>query len=172
MPENKTQRTNASVKAFLDSIADSHRLRDAKALATLMRTATGERPAMWGDSIVGYGQTTYQGRTGTVDWFPVGFAPRKAALVVYLMGGLKAHAELLARLGPHKVGGGCLYLPRLAAVDAKVLERLIKLSHTGNRRAATQVSSTATRRKRAVQPAGAADERRPVGASRRKNEVR
>ena len=68
---------------------------------------------MWGSSIVGYGQMTYEGRNGrAVDWFPVGFSPRKAALVLYLMGGLKANANLLAELGPHKVGGGCLYLPR------------------------------------------------------------
>ena len=149
MPENKTQRTSASVKAFLDSIADVQRQRDAKALATLMRAATGERPAMWGSSIVGYGHTSYQGRTGAVEWFPVGFAPRKAALVVYLMGGLRAHAELLTQLGPHKVGGGCLYLPRLAEVDTKVLARLITLCHTGNRRAAKQAPAKATRRKRA-----------------------
>ena len=149
MAENKTQRTTASVTAFLDAIADSQRKRDAKALSVLMRTVTGERPAMWGSSIVGYGQTSYQGRTGSVDWFPVGFAPRKAALVIYLMGGLKAHADLLAQLGPHKVGGGCLYLPRYAEVDTKVLGRLIKVSHKTNRRAAKQATSKATKRKRA-----------------------
>jgi hypothetical protein len=140
MAENKTQRTTASVAAFLAAIADPHRQRDAKALAALIRKATGERPAMWGSSIVGYGQTTYQGRSGQVEWFPVGFSPRKAALVLYLMGGLRAHAGLLTELGPHKVGGGCLYLRRLDEVDAKVLSRLVKLSHRGN----------TTRRKRAV----------------------
>ena len=134
MRENKTQRTTQSVAAFLAAIDHPQRQRDAKALAALIRKATGEKPAMWGTSIVGYGRTTYQGRTGTVDWFPVGFSPRKAALVVYLMGGLKANADLLADLGPHKVGGGCLYLPRLDEVDTKVLTRLIKLSHKSNRR--------------------------------------
>lgn len=150
MAENKTQRTTASVAAFLAAIADPHRQRDAKALAALMRKATGETPAMWGASIVGYGQTTYQGRTGTVDWFPVGFSPRKAALVVYLMGGLKANAGLLSELGPHKVGGGCLYLRRFEEIDTKVLTRLIKLSHKGNRRATKPVSVRARRRERAV----------------------
>ncbi len=135
MAANKTQRTKASVKAFLDSIPDSDRRRDAKALATLMRSATGERPAMWGTSIVGYGETTYEGRTGEVDWFPVGFSPRKAALVLYLMGGLKANAVLLRTLGRHKVGGGCLYLTRFADVDEKVLARLVKASYARNRRA-------------------------------------
>ena len=150
MAQNKTQRTTASVAAFLAAIDDPQRQRDAKALAALIRKATGETPAMWGSSIVGYGQATYQGRSGTVDWFPVGFSPRKAALTVYLMGGLKANAGLLTELGPHKVGGGCLYLRRLEEIDTKVLTRLIKLSHKGNRRGAKQASARATRRKRAV----------------------
>ena len=151
MAENKTQRTTASVAGFLAAIADRDRRRDAKALAVLMRKATGETPAMWGESIVGYGQTTYQGSSGrTVDWFPTGFSPRKAALVLYLMGGLKANAGLLTELGPHRVGGGCLYIRRLKEIDTKVLTRLIKLSHTGNRRVTKQVPAKATRRKRAV----------------------
>lgn len=137
MAENKTQRTTASVAAFMDSIDDPQRQRDARALAALMRKATGEKPAMWGTSIVGFGSTTYQGSGGrTVDWFPVGFSPRKAALVLYLMGGLKANAGLLKELGPHKIGGGCLYLRRLDEIDAKVLMRLIKRSHLGNRKIA------------------------------------
>jgi hypothetical protein len=136
MAENKTQRTNASVAAFLAAIPDPSRQRDAKSLATLIRKATGERPAMWGSSIVGYGQMTYHGSNGrAVDWFPIGFSPRKAALVLYLMGGLKANASLLADLGPHKVGGGCLYLSRFAEIDTTVLTRLIRRSHKGNRRA-------------------------------------
>jgi uncharacterized protein DUF1801 len=138
MGANKTQRTTASVAAFLAAIPDPRRQRDAKALAVLIRKATGEAPAMWGSSIVGYGQTTYHGRTGSVDWFPVGFSPRKAALTVYLMGGLQAHAGLLKDLGPHKVGGGCLYLRRLDEIDTAVLTRLIKLSHEGNRRVSKQ----------------------------------
>ena len=133
MTENKTQRTTASVAGFLASIADPQRRRDAKALAAIMRKATGEKPAMWGASIIGYGLATYQGRSRTVDWFPVGFSPRKAALVVYLMGGLKANASLLKELGPHKIGGGCLYLRRLEEIDTKVLARLLKRSYDGNR---------------------------------------
>ena len=133
MAENKTQRTKASVAAFIAAIPDPKRQRDAKGLAALIRKTTGERPAMWGSSIVGYGQVTYHGRSGrAVDWFPVGFSSRKAALVLYLMGGLKANANLLAKLGPHKIGSGCLYLPSLEKID--VLARLIRLSNRGNRR--------------------------------------
>jgi hypothetical protein len=151
MAENKTQRTKASVAAFLAAIPDPRRQRDANALAALIRKTTGERPAMWGSSIVGYGQMTYQGSRGrAVDWFPVGFSPRKAALVLYLMGGLKANASLLAKLGPHKVGGGCLYLPRLEEVDTKVLTRLIRLSHKGNRQVTKGMSTRAPARRRAV----------------------
>ena len=137
MAENKTQRTKASVSAFLSAIADPERRKDAKVLDALMRKATGEKPAMWGTAIVGYGECSYEGSGGrVVDWFPVGFSPRKAALVLYLMGGLKANADLVAKLGPHKIGGGCLYLRRLEGVDLKVLARLIKASQQRNRKAA------------------------------------
>jgi hypothetical protein len=127
MPENKTQRTRASVAAFLNTIADPIRRKDTKTLATLLRRVTGEKPAMWGTSIVGFGEWSYTGSNGkSVAWFPVGLSPRKAALTLYLMGGLKPHADLLKQLGRHKVGGGCLYLPKLAEVDVQVLERIIK----------------------------------------------
>jgi hypothetical protein len=142
MAENKTQRTKASVAAFLAAIPDAQRRRDAKVLASLIRKTTGERPAMWGSSIVGYGQVIYYGSQGRgVDWFLVGFAPRKAALVLYLMSGLKANANLLAELGRHKVGGGCLYLPRLDEIDTNVLTRLIRLSHNRNRQVTKGVST-------------------------------
>jgi len=150
MAANKTQRTDASVAAFLAAIPDPRRQRDAKALAALIRKATGEKPAMWGTSIVGYGQTTYEGSNGrTVDWFPVGFSPRKAALVLYLMGGLKANADLLAKLGPHKVGGGCLYLTRFEEIDTDVLVRLIRRSDEGNRKVTKRGATKASARKRA-----------------------
>jgi len=152
MAELKTQRTRASVSAFLAGIPDPEQRKDAKALAALIRKVTGETPAMWGRSIVGYGEMTYTGSNGrTVDWFPVGLAPRKAALTLYLMGGLRVHANLLKGLGRHKVGGGCLYLARLADVDRAVLARLITASYALN----TQETPRATRkrpksRKRAV----------------------
>ena len=137
MAENKTQRTKDSVPAFLAAIADPDRQRDAKALTALIKKASGEKPAMWGSAIIGFGQMTYEGSSGrVVDWFPVGFSPRKAALVLYLMGGLKANAKLLKSLGTHKVGGGCLYLPSLDDVDKKVLTRMIKVTVQVNRKVA------------------------------------
>jgi hypothetical protein len=55
MAENKTKRTNVSVSAFIDAITDQGRRADAKALVKLMQKAAGEKPKMWGPSIVGFG---------------------------------------------------------------------------------------------------------------------
>lgn len=152
MAELKTQRTKASVSAFLSSLDDPDRRKDARALAALFRKATRRAPAMWGSAIVGYGEMIYQGRSGRSGvWPPVAFSPRKAALTLYLMGGLKAHAALLKQLGAHKVGGGCLYIRRLADVDTAVLSRLIaKSSATNSAKAPTTTTPKATSRKRAV----------------------
>lgn len=141
MAELKTQRNKASVTAFLAAIPDPDDRKEAKALAALMRKVTGEKPEMWGTSIVGYGEMTYEGSSGRSGvWFPVGFAPRKSALTLYLMGGVKRHPDLLKKLGPHKVGGGCLYLTRFKEVDTKVLTQLIKLSYKLNRKGTKAVS--------------------------------
>ena len=152
MAEIKTQRTKASVSAFLSAIPDPIRRKEARTLAALIRKATGTPPAMWGTSIVGFGALTYTGRGGrTVDWFPVGFSPRKAALTVYLMGGLQAHSDLVKQLGPHRVGGGCLYLPKFAEVDTKVLSQLIAESAGTNTRMTRRAkTASAEPRKRAV----------------------
>lgn len=144
MAELKTQKTKASVSAFLAGIADPLQRKEARALAALMRRATGKAPAMWGPAIVGYGDMTYAGSSGkTVDWFPVGFAPRKAALTLYLMGGVKAHTDLLSRLGRHKVSGGCLHLPRLTDVDESVLVQLIARSYRLNTQPARRANARA-----------------------------
>lgn len=150
MAEAKTQRTKASVSAFISALPDPVMRKQARQLAALMRKATGKAPAMWGPAIVGYGAMTYAGSNGkTSDWFPVGFSPRKAALTLYLMGGVRAHADLLTRLGRHKVGGGCLYLPDLDAVDQDVLLELVQRSYVSNATVAPRASAAAkaTRRR-------------------------
>ena len=132
---NKTQPTDLSPAAFLDAIDDVQRRKDAKAVLTMMKKATGEPAKMWGTAIVGFGSYHYKydsGREG--ESMIVGFSPRKAALVLYLMGGLKANAKLLKSLGTHKVGGGCLYLPSLDDVDKTVLTRMIQVTVQVNRK--------------------------------------
>ena len=121
----------ASPEEFIAGVSDDRRRRDGELLLQLMGRATGERPAMWGSSIVGFGSFHYvydSGREG--DAMVVGFSPRKAATVVYLMDGFEERTDLLGRLGPHKVGKACLYLKRVeGAVDLSVLEELVRRSY-------------------------------------------
>jgi hypothetical protein len=127
--ELKTKQTKASVQAFLRGIDDEEKRRDSQILARLMRQATGSAPRMWGPGIIGFGSTTYRYPSGReLDWFPVGFSPRKNALTLYLMGGLKPNAALLRKLGKHTTGKGCLYIKRLEDVDLGVLEQVIRES--------------------------------------------
>jgi len=132
---NKTQKTGASVTQFLNGIEDPQRRADAKAIAKMMREATGEKPAMWGPSMVGYGSYDYRSASGREGrWFIAGFSPRKQALSVYIMAGFSGYEALLARLGQHKTGKSCLYIKRLADVDREVLRRLIDESVAEMRR--------------------------------------
>ena len=126
MAENKTLATKASVTAFVDKIADSAKRADAKALVKLMQKATGEKPAMWGPSIIGFGSYHYVYESGREGDMPlVGFSPRKAATVLYVRAGTPGTEALLAKLGKHTQSKACLYVKKLADVDAKVLETLI-----------------------------------------------
>jgi hypothetical protein len=129
MTENKTQQTNDSVEAFLNTIPDETKRRDSFKLTELMREVTHEEPKMWGSSIVGFGRRHYHyesGREG--DTVVVGFSPRKAALTLYLTGGLEQRSDQLARLGKHTTGKGCLYIKKLEDVDLDVLKELIGLA--------------------------------------------
>jgi hypothetical protein len=129
MAELKTKPPKASVQAFLREIDDEEKRRDSQTVARLMKQATGSAPKMWGSGIIGFGSTTCRYPSGhEIDWFPVGFSPRKNALTLYLTGGLKPHAALLRKLGRHKTGKGCLYIKRLEDVDVAVLEKVIRES--------------------------------------------
>ncbi len=126
MAESKTKSTSASVQAFLDSCPSEQQRADAKALAKLMQKVTGEEPAMWGQSIVGFGSCHYVYESGREGDMPlVGFSPRKAANVVYGGIGFSGAEALLAKLGKHTTGKGCLYIKKLSDVDLQVLETLL-----------------------------------------------
>jgi len=127
--EAKTVPIGKSVADFLKSIENPRRRKEVEIIKPIMGRATGHRPKMWGPSMVGYGQYHYKyasGREG--DWFLTGFAPRKAAMTVYIMSGFKPYKDLLAKLGKHKHSSSCLYLTNLEHVDMKVLEQLIAAS--------------------------------------------
>ena len=122
----KTHRTDESVDAFIDAIADEARREDCLRLLALMKRATGQGPTVWSSGLIGFGTYHYRSSSGQEgDWFPVGFASRKAALTVYLGVGLDALADQLAKLGKYKTGKGCIYIKRLSDVDLEVLEELV-----------------------------------------------
>ena len=126
MADNKTQATDASVKAYLSAIADDVRRRDCEALAELMAKASKYPPRMWGTSIVGFGSYHYKyesGREG--DSCLVGFSSRKGDISIYGLNAAVDAEKMLARLGKHKAGKGCVYVKKLADVDLKVLAQLV-----------------------------------------------
>ena len=120
MAEPKTKPTDLPVADFIAAVDHPRRRADAEVVRTLFAEVTGEAPVMWGASIVGYG--SYRGPTG--DWPLIAFSPRKAHLVLYVMGDFAARAELISRLGKYKTKGGCIYITRLDDVNQGVLREL------------------------------------------------
>lgn len=129
MAETKTKPTAASVDAYLASRASPELLADCKAVMAICKRVTKQPPRMWGPSIAGYGAYTYRYASGhSGDAALVGLAVRGKELVVYIDADAPGQAELLAKLGKHKLGKVCLYFKRLADLDAQVLEALIAAS--------------------------------------------
>ncbi|MGH7740618.1 MAG: DUF1801 domain-containing protein [Candidatus Eiseniibacteriota bacterium] len=132
MPEPKTKATAASVAKFIAALKPAERREDCEAIVRLMKRAAKAEPVMWGASIVGFGTRTIEyagGRTG--DWPVLAFSPRKSSLVLYLALGRPEGKALLAKLGKHKAGKGCLYIGKLADVNAAVLKALIEATVAG-----------------------------------------
>jgi len=127
--DRQTLKNTASVAAFVNAVADPDRRRDCKAVMKMMKQATGERPAMWGTSIIGYGSYSYRYANGKqATMLVTGLSPRKRNLTLYIMSGFASERELLAKLGKHTTGKACLYINRLADVDQDVLRSLIEQS--------------------------------------------
>lgn len=128
MTQMKTTLNNNSVPAYIKSVADDQKRKDCNTLVKLMTELTGSKPKMWGDAIIGFDSYHYKydsGREG--DMALVCFSPRVSSLTIYLAG-LRDSADLLKKLGKHKVSGGCLHIKKLEDVDMKVLTTLIKNS--------------------------------------------
>lgn len=135
MSDLKTRPTDASVEAFIDAVDHPRRREDARTLLELMQWVTGEKPVMWGPSIVGYGSYHYRYASGQeADWPIAGFSPRKQNLSIYIMPGFGTYDELLSRLGKYKTGKSCLYINKLADVNMDVLETLVRASVAEMRR--------------------------------------
>lgn len=127
MAEIKTKPTQMTVDGFIATVDNPLRREEAKTVCTMMERITGEPPRMWGPSIIGFGSYHYKydsGHEGTM--CRLGFSPRKAQLVLYILTGDAAQEEQLARLGKHKTGKSCLYINKLADVDMGVLEEMTR----------------------------------------------
>jgi hypothetical protein len=125
----KTQRNAGSVKQFLDKVPDERRRGDARAVSAIMEDVTGEKPAMWGTSMVGFGSYHYKYESGQEgDWPLVAFAPRKDSLTLYIMPGFREYRGLLEKLGKHKTGRSCLYIKSLDDVHVPTLKTLVRHS--------------------------------------------
>ncbi|MDQ2944514.1 MAG: DUF1801 domain-containing protein [Acidobacteriota bacterium] len=126
MAANKTQPTKVSVKAFIDALTDETKRAEVKALVKWMESATGEKPKMWGPSIIGFGAYHYTYDSGREGDMPLAcFSPRKAAIVLYNLTKSPGYEALLQKLGKHTTSGGCLHIKRLADVDQTVLQALV-----------------------------------------------
>jgi hypothetical protein len=129
MAEPKTKVNDASVAKFLNAIPDPQTRSDCRTIADIMQAATKAEPRMWGTGIVGFGtrRVVYAGGR-EADWMVIGFAPRKQNIVLYIGLGGEDRSELLAGLGKHDVGKGCLYVKRLSDVHLPTLKSLVRVS--------------------------------------------
>ena len=127
MAELKTQKNEANVESFINGLDDPQQRDDSKRLARLMEEITGDPPAMWGGSIIGFGAYRYSYASGrSNDWFQVGFSPRKGNLALYFLPGVERYGHHLERLGKYKTGKSCLYVKRLGDIDWTTLSELIR----------------------------------------------
>lgn len=132
--KNKTAPTRVSPSRFLDSVENAQRRADGRELMTMMQKLSGEQPVIWGPSIVGFGHYDYETEAGHKgEIMLIGFSPRKANLVLYIAEALDDE-KLMAKLGKHKRGKGCLYINKLDDIDRSVLEKLIAKSLASTRR--------------------------------------
>ena len=129
----KTKENDSNVEDFISKIKDEQQREDSLIVLKLMKKVTKEKPKMWGASMIGFGNKRYKSPASgrEVDWFKIGFSPRKANLSLHLIVDMKTNAALFKKLGKHKAGVGCLYINKLADVDLKVLEELIGVAMKG-----------------------------------------
>jgi hypothetical protein len=128
MAELKTKKTELSVEAFIKKIPDAQKQKDAFTIIELMEKATKAKGKMWGSAIIGFGDQHLKYESGReLDWFVMGFSPRKQNLTLYIFGMVEKQQALLKKLGKHKTGKGCLYINKLEEVDMDVLKEIIRV---------------------------------------------
>ncbi|MEB2785202.1 DUF1801 domain-containing protein [Algoriphagus persicinus] len=129
MSEPKTKATDASVEDFLNAIEHPVRKADGLKLLQLFKEETGEKPVMWGSSIIGFGSFKYENNSGKeIDWPPVGYSPRKQSLSIYIMLGKEDLEPFLAKFGKHKKAKGRIYFNKMSDVKEEVFREMIHTS--------------------------------------------
>ena len=129
MAELKTKLNDASVEDFLNKVEDEQKRKDSFEIIEMMKQVTKEEPKMWGPAIIGFGSYHYKYESGREGDMPIiAFSPRKQNLTLYVGLGDNSENPLLEKLGKFTTGKGCLYIKRLADVDRKALQELIKNS--------------------------------------------
>ncbi len=127
MAELKTKQNEASVNDFINSIAEEQKRKDLVAIKDLMEKATKAKAKMWGPAIIGFGDRLLVYESGRkLDWFVMGFSPRKQNIALYINDAVSSNQDLLKRLGKYKTGKGCLYINKLSEVDLDVLKEIIQ----------------------------------------------
>lgn len=140
MAELKTKPTDESVEKYLKGINDPVKRQDSLTVLKLMTEITGQKPKMWGTSLIGFGSYHYKYASGQEgDWPILGFSPRKQNLTLYVLNGAAGEDELLQKLGKHSTGKSCLYIKRLDDVDLPTLKKLIKQSYKSKMKASKVV---------------------------------
>ncbi|HMO77578.1 MAG TPA: DUF1801 domain-containing protein [Candidatus Paceibacterota bacterium] len=127
----KTKATKVAVTSFLKTIKDEQKRADALSLLNIFTEVTGEKPVLWGNSMIGFGSYRYKSDRSTQegDWPLTAFSPRAAGITIYIMPGFSEYGALLKKIGPHKISGGsCLYVKKLADIHIPTLKSLIKKS--------------------------------------------
>lgn len=128
MAELKTKQTKESVTDFIAAIADEGKRKDSKELLKLFKEVTKEKPALWGNAVIGFGTFHYKSERSKQegDWYLTGFSPRKQNFTIYIIPGFGGYAELMKKLGKYKTSSGsCLHINKLADVDTGILKELI-----------------------------------------------
>jgi len=126
----KTRPTDQKPEDFLETVEHPTRKSDGYKLLEIFKNVTGEKPVMWGPSIVGFGSYKYENTRGKeFEWPRVGFSPRKQSLSIYITPGFDRFTDLLDVLGKHRLGKGCLYINKLADVDIEILKKIVRKAY-------------------------------------------
>lgn len=126
MAELKTKKTELSVDDFLNTVTETQKKEDAFSILKLMEKATKSKAKMWGSAIIGFGDKRLKYESGReLDWFIMGFSPRKQNFALYISGTVEKQQALLKKLGKYKTNKGCLYINKLAEIDLAILKEII-----------------------------------------------